>query len=339
MRKFSTQITTVISALLIIGLSVGFAYGMNRVALKLPLRQNFTAAYTAAVWDWSGPAAADDTALAKEADFLNAHQINTVYVDVSGAPDNANNSKLSAELSRYVTAMHAKNIRVYASAGNKDWSKPAERKNALAVADFAYLYNSRNPDARLSGLEFDIESYNQTGFAEASFTEKELVLDEFMDTVDALATKQASYITQSKDDTFDLGFAIPYWFDNENGNIKSITWNGKTGPVLFHILDRLNTLPKSNVVVMAYRNAALGNDGSIAHSRTEIDYAAANAPHVKVLIGQETTNVEPAKITFFGQTQTELSSEVRLIETEFTKSGVYGGVAINDFGGFKALSE
>ena len=57
MRKFLTRIITSVSALLIIGLSVGFAYGMNRVALKLPLRQNFTTAYTATVWDWTGPAA------------------------------------------------------------------------------------------------------------------------------------------------------------------------------------------------------------------------------------------------------------------------------------------
>jgi hypothetical protein len=88
---------------------------------------------------------------------------------------------------------------------------------------------------------------------------------------------------------------------------------------------------------MAYRNAARGNDGVIAHSRTEVEYAQAKARNVRIIIGQEVTEVEHAKITYYGQTYTELSNEVRYITDEFRGATVLGGIAINDLAGLEEM--
>lgn len=343
LRRFGILIT----ALIMIALGVAMAFAMQRSAKQLPLRQYFDRQYTNAVWDWSNPRNKTDAQLDQLADFMYLHQINTIYIDVGNyaSIQQANISKdqkareqkvLESSVERYVTHLGKRNIKVYASAGDKTWSNPELQHIPLEILDFTNSYNQRYPKAKLAGTQFDIESYNQDGFDTGSNTTKELVLSDYLDMVDQLVAKQASY-NQATNSKLGLGFAIPYWYDNENGNIPEVTWHGRTGPTLYHLLDRLNQLPDSNIVVMAYRNAANGNDGIITHARTEIDYAQAKAPNVKVLIGQEVNDVEPAKITYYNKSLTELSSQVSIVEGEFSRSDVFGGVAINDLAGFEAM--
>lgn len=337
-----------LSALLILICAGGLAYVMQQNIYRIPLKQNFNDSQTSAVWDWKNPTAYTENELSETARLLRINQLNTTFVDISlyadiyTSNDNATQKaektrKLENAIERYVKAMNAENVRVFAAAGSTDWSMPAHRTKPLAIQQFVQKYND-NHAAKLAGLEFDIESYNQKGFPDASFTEKSLVLLEFLDTVDEIAQKHEEFIKNTNDTKFELGFAIPYWFDNQNGNIKSVSWHNKTGPVLYHLMDRLNTLPHSNVVVMAYRNGALGNDGMIYHSRTEIEYAQSLANNVRLLIGTEVTNVEPAKITFYGKSMTELSNEFSLVSEAFAHTGVLGGIAINDLEGLRDQS-
>ncbi len=166
------------------------------------------------------------------------------------------------------------------------------------------------------------------------------MLTELLDTVDTLASRlQAEMKTSQEASKMDIGFAVPYWFDNQNKNIPSVTWQDKRGPTIYHLMDRLNSLLHSNIVVMAYRNAARGNDGSIALSRLEMQYGQYKASNVKVIIGQEVTDVEPQKITFYGKTLTEFSQEAKWIEEEYGKNPAFGGIAINDAAGYIELPE
>lgn len=346
MKRFAYRAGAVLGACIILTVGAGIAWGMHYGANKLPIRRYFSTEYTNAVWDWSNPLNRSSAELRQLADFMYLHQLNAVYVDVgvivsiSQSTDKdrqyRDKQQLTDALAQYVSALQRRGIQVYASAGDVHWSDPDKHQIPLGILAFAHEYNERYPDASLAGVQFDIESYNQQGFNEGSALLKSLVLIDYLAMADKLVQANLSYIdrTQQK---FELGFAIPYWFDNQNDNIPSVTWRNQTGPVLFHLLDRLNDLPKSNVVVMSYRNAARGNDGVIAHSRTEIDYAAARAPRVKVIIGQEVTDVEPAKITYYGQSRTELSAQFKYIKDEFTPSGVLGGIAINDLAGYKEM--
>lgn len=346
MKNIRHKVAMVLSAVIIIILGSGMAFAMQKGTSKLPITQFYSSKHTNAVWDWSNPLNRNATTIKETATMLQSHQINAVYSDVgmyqtiSNSKDTASQKKqlnnLKNSLTTYIKIMNQHGITVYASAGDKEWSKPAQRKIPVGILAFVQEYNATH-DTKFAGIEYDIEAYNQDGFPEASMTEKSLVLMEYLDTVDVLATQVKTYIASSKDKKFQLGFSIPYWFDNENKNIESLMWHDKTGPTLFHLMDRLNQLPQSNVVVMAYRNAALGNDGVIYHSRTEVEYAQSKARNVAVIIGLETTSVEPAKITFYGKLQTELSSEVALINEEFDKTGVLGGIAINDLPGYQTI--
>jgi len=346
MKKFISGTYLFISALLILTVGGVTAYTMHSNMHRLPLRQYFASEKTNAIWDWRNPTTYSSEEIRNLSYVLHLHQINTVYVDITlyadlqKIEDESQRSQqidiLSSSITQYINTMNNRGIQVFAAAGNTDWSMPKNWSIPTNIQRFVHEYNKTNNDA-FAGMQFDIESYNQTGFAEASFTEKELVLLEFLDLVDVLANEHTAYIESSDNPDFELGFAIPYWFDNANQNIKSVSWHDKTGPTLYHLLDRLNQLPRSNVVVMAYRNGALGNDGMIYHSRTEIEYAQSRAPNVDVIIGVEVTDVEPEKITFYGRSISEVSREVSLVHEEFENSGVLGGIGINDVEGFLEL--
>lgn len=347
LKKTGRNVVAAISALIIVAVGVGIAWAMSFGAGKLPIKQYFSRDYTNAIWDWSSPVARSQQDVSNISDFMYFHQLNAVYVNVGqyaaalGSPETpqkaAQQKQLDDALARYVSTLGRRHIKVYGVAGDVDWSNPPEWHMPLSIMQAVERYNGRNPQARLAGVEFDIESYNQPGFSRSSMTAKGLVLGDYLSMVDTLATADAAYVKDTSH-SLELGFTIPYWFDDENGNIPPVTWGDKTGPTLYHLLDRLNQLPKSNVLVMAYRNAAKGNDGVIFHARTEVDYAQAKAPNVRVMIGQETTDVTPAKITYFGKSAAELSDQIKLIEDAFAGSGVLGGIAINDLAGYEQMS-
>jgi len=345
-RAIAYRFYLLISAVIIVVGGTSLALTMHFGASKLPLRQYFGREYTNAVWDWSNPMARTPQYLRNLSTFLYLHQLNTVFVDVGQYEDlvtgKATTAKterkaaLESSLQAYIRALKEHNVAVYASAGDPHWSDPTRRSTPLAIMQAVESFNDEHPNTPFAGIEFDIESYNQEGFSQGSVTVKSLVLTDYLDTVDQLATEN-NYYNNWALHHLDLGFAIPYWYDNENGNIPSVTWHDKTGPTLYHLLDRLNQLQGSNVVVMAYRNAARGNDGVIAHSRTEVEYADAKAPKVAILIGQEVNDVEPAKITYYGESSTELSSEVKVTSDEFKDARAFRGVAINDLAGLEAM--
>jgi|GEM_PF-1089863 len=344
-RKAIYQLYTLITAVIIVASGAGLAWAMHEGVNKLPLRQYFSRSHTNAIWDWTNVLNRDQSSVDELSRFMYLHQLNTVYVNIGpyAALRDDSNKDTSVEqkqyeqrLNTYITTLHKRNITVMAAAGDVTWSNPLEWHKPLTVLHTVQAYNQSHPKAGFAGVEFDIEAYNQPGFDTGSITTKALVLTDYLNMIDALSTDCQSFITKTKQ-PLELGFAIPYWFDNENGNIPSVTWHGLTGPTLFHLLDRLNKLPHSNVVVMAYRNAARGNDGVISHSRTEIEYAQTKAPNVQVLIGQEVNDVEPAKITYFGESTTELSSQVRVIDGEFSRVHAYAGIAINDLAGLQIM--
>lgn len=347
-KKIVRRFYLLFSATLIVALGAITAFALYSETSRLPLRQYFSSSHVNAVWDWQDPESRSEKQITDIADYMNLHQLNAIYINVGDrfveimndpntAQKEIHQQQLERALEQYVTALNRRNIQVYAAAGDTSWSDQDKQQIPLFILQAVENYNERHATTRVAGVEFDVEAYNQPGFSAGSNTVKTLVLSDWLDLVDKLSNDAVLYHTKTTHE-IELGFAIPYWFDDENGNIPPLTRNYKTGPTLYHLLDRLNTIPKSNIVVMDYRNVAKGNDGIIFHGRTELEYAEAKAPNVRVIIGQEVNNVEPAKITYYGEGMTELSSQISIAENEFNHYGTFGGIAINDLSGLEALS-
>jgi hypothetical protein len=130
--------------------------------------------------------------------------------------------------------------------------------------------------------------------------------------------------------SFAIGFTVPFLYVEPSNDI-TLDWNGQGSKLVsYHLLGILNQTPGGYIVFMDYRNFADGNDGSIQHAQPLFDYASKNAPNVKIVIGQETTDVAPAKITFFNTSKQEFMAEAEKLLQAFGSYQDFGGIAIHD---------
>jgi len=81
------------------------------------------------------------------------------------------------------------------------------------------------------------------------------------------------------------------------------------------------------VAIMDYRNHAEGSDGILAHAAEELAYADAHGK--TVVIGLETGDAEPAKVTFHGLGPAVLDREMNRAERQFRTSPSFRGFALH----------
>ncbi len=285
-----------------------------------------------AVWDWSFENRGENTVFI---DSLNSMGVNLVYLNISGYIDifeqadpavkEIERSRFIGKITEYISIANGKDIKVQALIGNKEWGNASHRYLNQIAIDFVEEYNATHPEGGFSGIQFDIESYNQDNFTAQN---QQVIFSEFLDTVEQITKRfgnlQGSSVNFS---SLELGFAIPYWFDGENGNIEKVYWNGEEKHVLYHLLNRLNTVQNGYIVIMAYRNFADGTDGVIEHSKNEVNFLRDYLPRVRIIIGQELTNVQPKKITYFGKSFKYMLGELDKITAVFEESQNFVGFA------------
>lgn len=285
------------------------------------------------VWDAGVVTNADDQKAFL--DFCRKHSINTLFLDL-GDFDNAD--KLPKEHRKHLTAQqlgdfletaHAANIKVEALGGDPHFALTERHQFALDQMKKVLDYNkSTSPERRLDGFQWDVEPYVLKEF---KTDQHDSILEQYLVFVDA-ATKMVQ--TDSVNQQFALGFAVPFWFDKDEQNAK---WQDKTQPTVFQVLDILSQVPNSYIAIMAYRDKAEGANGSIGVSQKEMDYASAHTPKVGIWVGLETGKVEPASISFFGKTNAELEKSIDEIDEEFTANTPFRGVAIHHWGSYQEL--
>jgi hypothetical protein len=96
----------------------------------------------------------------------------------------------------------------------------------------------------------------------------------------------------------------------------------------------------SAVTLMAYRDTAVGTDGTLAVAAAGLAAAAALGRSAR--IGQETTRLglDPTEVkqTFNGQTLTRMNDQLAQVDSGASAYETYAGVAIHDYRGFAAMT-
>lgn len=290
-----------------------------------------------ALWVWDATVIVDGAAHETLFTFLGEKQIRLIFLDVGNAfiedapaPSKVHVSKEA--LAQFVSKAHDKGIAVDVLDGDANWAKEENHQIPLERLHRALDYNqSVEPKARLDGFQFDIEPYLLPEF---QTEERQNVLKAYL----TLASQLRDKVVGS---SFSLGFAIPFWWDVQNSALSEVSFLGVKKPVAYHLVDILNKLPKSHIAIMAYRDQAMGEDGSIRHSEDEMNYVTENAPNVAVFIGQETADVpgEPEKITFYQEGEEALEEAIgHLVEAFKAKRG-FDGIAIHHYESYRELSK
>ncbi len=163
---------------------------------------------------------------------------------------------------------------VYALDGDPRFSLPEWHGLVLATIQSITEYNRESPPAqRFDGGRYDIEPYLLPGFGGVGGTR---IMQQYLSIVAAskALAAQAGLV---------YGVDIPAWFDERNEFFEPVA-DVEGRPLSELIIDIVD-----NVGIMDYRTQAYGADGTIAHARSELRYAAAAGK--QVFLGLETSEL------------------------------------------------
>lgn len=276
-----------------------------------------------AIWMWEEDSYAllEDPARAREAlRFLRRQGIGTVYLY---ADAHEGRNLLLEQPQRYaqlITQWHAQGMQVHALLGSwplhtERYIFPEHRAAALQMVQRVLDYNQAAvPAARFDGINLDIEPHVLDDWS----SHRQAYLQMFMDLSEAwMALKRAS------GQTLQIGPAIAFWLDG-----IEVSHAGKTQPASAHLQDIYD-----HVVLMDYRNRALGPDGIVSHAQDEIEYARRIGK--RVMLGVEVSPAEPRKLSFHGLSAAQMAHELGLTQQAFAGNPAFAGFVLHHYSSYR----
>lgn len=221
-------------------------------------------------------------------------------------PPNVTSSPALPAITAFVQQAQAAGLRVDALGGDPGWVD-----NPTWVVD-----NWLTPalaTGLFAGIHVDIEPYSTPAWT----TNRAAVVKKWLNTLDVLRSAAGGRPLEAD---------VPFWANQiPAGNQSTLSRE---------ILKRT-----SGVSVMAYRNAALGTDGTLSLAAAVLSDGDALGKPVR--IGQETTYLgsDPVetKQTFYGFTRTAMDEQLALVDSGAAAHPRYAGIAIHDLQGYAAL--
>ncbi len=288
------------------------------------------------IWVWDSPIEMSGDERRTVLENVALYHFNTVYVtiddylDIAALADGATkNTKKTAyfdAIASFIALAQSKGIAVDVEGGARDWAQSANRWKGYALIAAVKEYNGTHPQVKIHGLQYDVEPYLLQNYE----TDKATVLREYLEFIDgsvALAT--------SMDGAFSI--VIPHFYDDTQAWTPQITFNGKTNYTYNHLLDILEKKPKSTMLIMAYRNYFEGDGGTRQIANVEIQEASQSQYSTRIIVAQETGNVSPAYVTFYGFSKSDFLNNLSTIYSAFQNTQGFGGVAVHYIDPFLAL--
>jgi hypothetical protein len=275
-------------------------------------------------WDnstwWPDPSAYTSTL-----SQLQALGVNTLYVDITEAVTmiQHHSTKLQSFVSDFASLVREADndgFRVDALGGDPTWATTSlNGPNRLlsAVRQIIALL----PTGALDGVQFDVEPWSLPSWHTHAAARS----------LDWLKFIQHVVSTWSCDKMMGrLGFTVPYWFDGSNGNVPEVTFDGSKGYPFQLALPLLAPLDDTVLNVMAYRNFTAGSNGSIALFDPNMAAVVAEGSSTNLLLGQETGNVRPPDVTFYGLGCSAFETAASQLHVKFDPDPNYAGDAVDD---------
>lgn len=255
--------------------------------------------------------------------YLSIDSYLDIYVLPDGPEKNAKKKAFDATLEAFIREARENDITVDAEAGWRNWAEPGHEYKAFAVLEYAIEFNKTHEE-KLRGFQFDVEPY----LLDLYKRDKVSVLHRFVSLIqDSVAVLRESDL--------ELSVVIPEFYDGAQGETPIYFYGLRPGSTFDHLLNVLERRPGSKILVMAYRNFAEGENGTIDIAKTEIERASSYK--TKVIVAQEFGDVPPPYITFHNTSKAQFNEQVAMIEKAFRDKESYGGVAFHYINALMAL--
>ncbi|MBN2389645.1 MAG: hypothetical protein JXR84_02900 [Anaerolineae bacterium] len=209
-------------------------------------------------------------------------------------------------------------ISVELLAGDPSWALSTTHSIALGFVQQAITFTqSMTESSKPVGIHLDIEPY---------------LLPEWNTDQSGTISQYLDVLGQSKQELMGSGTAlsltvdIPFWYDT-----ITATYQNETKPLNQHVQDIVD-----RVALMDYRDFAEGADGLIVHAENEMEYAQSITK--ALVIGVETNDLDPEKITFFEEGEAVMESELALVAQYYQTNSAFYGFAIHDYVGYRRLA-
>lgn len=277
------------------------------------------------VWVWTSPYEMTSTERNSVIASASASNFNVIYLTIDdylsidaldeGPAKEAQKVAYSNALESFIIAANAKGIDVDVEAGWRDWAESGNTYKGDAIIDYAIEYNNSHSN-KIRGVQFDVEPYLLPSYE----SNKAAVLKNFVAFVDQSTSRIGS-------SSLRLSIVIPHFYDSAQKWTPAVTHDGITTYTFDHLLRILDSRKNSSIILMSYRNFAENDNGSIEISEVEVN-TAVNHP-TKIIVAQETGNVEPDYVTFYGKSKSYLENQIALINQAFKAKNSFGGIAIH----------
>ncbi|WP_236291753.1 copper amine oxidase N-terminal domain-containing protein [Paenibacillus allorhizoplanae] len=210
----------------------------------------------------------------------------------------------------FIRRANEQGIKVEALAGQSDWiyeDKHIYIKQWIAAVT---QYNaSVGAIERFQGFHFDIEPYTLGLWK----TNQTWVLERWMATIRFIESE-----VTNTDRSMTMAFDIPFW-------INTLTVPGSSYSFSAWLLEKADS-----VVIMAYRNKALGSNGIIAVAKSII-LEAATLKKQAVIAVDTLSSKEADYTTFYKSNSSLMESELKQVKESLSPYPSYIGIAIHDY--------
>jgi len=308
-------------------LCIRFAIAMLPILWASVVPGHSAVAAPRAVWIWEEDAfrMLDKEKTRREVEaFLDRLHISTMYLY---ADEYSGRNILVNEPEKYrklIASAHTRGFKVFALLGSaylrtQEYILPEKRPAAVKMFGSVLDFNRDTTDAsaRFDGVNIDIEPYLLDDWSSARPLRGRQYLDLSAEFMRMKAAAGSSLL---------VGPAMPFWFDG----IEDVEWKGQRRKLSEFVQDIYDY-----VAIMDYRNVAEGRDSIVSHAQDELDYA--DRIDKKVMIGVETLETTPAKVTFFGKGGKYFEDQMALAEAAMTPHRSFGGFVIHHLKSYRVL--
>jgi hypothetical protein len=257
--------------------------------------------------------------------YLSVDSYLDIYMMEEGQEKDKQYKNFVSILNSFIEEANSFGIAVDALSGWSNWAEEGHTYKPIAILNFVKDFN-QTQKSKFRGFQYDIEPYLLPEFQK----NESLVLQNFLN----LIQKSLNMLEDS-----DLKFSvvIPDFYDEKDGLTSRFMFNGEVDYVFKHLVRILDQKSGSAIILMSYRNKAIGDDGTIEISMNEVETLDQGFHKTKLIIAQETGDVPPPYITFHNTSKEDLKREVTLIENLMKNYPNFGGIAYHYANSFLSL--
>lgn len=240
--------------------------------------------------------------------FARENQLTTIYLQID-------KSVPQTVYQNFVRRAKEKQIKVEALTGRPQFAFTYNQNKIKDFITWVKTYNATvASDERFEGLHFDIEPYLLPEWK----TNNKLVLENWMENMRFIEK-------EAKESGLTICFDVPFWLHQvkiPNSNYSLSAW----------LLEKADS-----VVIMDYRNSALGSDGIVQNANPILREASTLKKQVVIAV-ETAPSSEGDLTTFYSMGTGKMEAELKIAKEKLSHYPSYAGFAIHDYKNWKDLA-